>query len=267
MATNKKQLTIHKANEIIRGVNDYSLYGKRCMNAIYYIYQYNFNRDIKISKLDYLDIPFSFLRKMMGLEKVESYIAIIESSLKELEKTIELNHFYHPIEKIEYQWYTDRFLNKAGWFTKNNKKYARVEISKLAKYLIEKQSNFTKLDLSHYLNKLRTKYAMKLYEYLKSFGTFRYLDISQQHMMKLFGFEPEHKTYKHYAKLKTLLERQLKEIAKKTDLKQVKLIVSKTLSKEKTFRIIINPKSERDINKIKAKNQLDNMLNNLIKRF
>ncbi len=42
-----------------------------------------------------------------------------------------------------------------------------------------------------------------------------------------------HKTYKHYAKLKTLIKRQLKEIAKKTNLKEVKLLDYKTLAKEK----------------------------------
>jgi hypothetical protein len=81
--------------------------------------------------------------------------------------------------------------------------------------------------------------------------------------MKLLGFEPEHTTYKHYAKLKTLLERQIKEIAKKTDLRDVKLVNSKLLAKEKTFRIIINPKSKENVEKIKAKTALEN----LIKRF
>ncbi len=44
-------------------------------------------------------------------------------------------------------------------------------------------------------------------------------------------------------KLKTLIKRQLKEIAKKTNLKEVKLLDYKTLAKEKTFRIMYQPKS------------------------
>jgi L-rhamnose mutarotase len=258
-----KKVTIHKANEIIRGVDDYSLFAKRCMNAIFYIYQYNYNKNKSIQNMQTIDIEFSFLKKMMNLEKNESYITIIENALKELEKTIELNHFYHPLEKIRYVWYTDRFLNRAGYVIENNRKYARIEISQLAKYLMTKQSNFTKIDIIHNVNKLRTKYAMKLYEYLKSFSRYRYLDISQKHLMKLFAIDEDNKTYKHYANLKQLLERQINEIAKKTDLTDVKLVESKDLAKKKIFRIIINQKSKKSVDKIEAKLALDS----LIKRF
>ena len=262
MARNKK-LSIHKANEVIRGVDDYSLFGKRCMNAIYYLYQYNYNKNKNIANMQTIDIEFSFLRKMMNLEKNESYITIIENALKELEKTIELNHFWHPIEKIEYQWYTDRFLNRAGWIIDNNRKYARIEISQLAKYLMAKQTNFTKIEIIHNVNKLRTKYGMKIYEYLKTFAGYKYIDIPQEYLMKLLGFKKNHTTYKHYANLKQLVERQIKEITKKTDLVDIELITNKALAKDKTFRIIINPKSKENVEKIKAKTALEN----LIKRF
>jgi len=63
--------------------------------------------------------------------------------------------------------------------------------------------------------------------------------------------------------LTTLLERQLKEIAKKSDLTEVKLMKSKLLTKEKTFRIQINPKSKKDADKLEAQTALDS----LIKRF
>ena len=238
--TIKKKHTINKANEIIRGTDDYSLHGKRCLNAIYYLYQFNYNKSPDIEKFEHIDIEFSYLRKMMNLQKVESYITIIENSLKELEKTIELNHFKNPVDKKEYIWYTDRIINKAGWYIEGNKKIARIELSKLAKYLMQKQGDFTKIDLIEYVNKLRTKYGMKLYEYLSSFKSYKYLNITQKHLMRLFGFKNEHKTYKHYAKLKALLERQLREIANKTDLKEVRLITSKELAKSKVYRILIN---------------------------
>jgi hypothetical protein len=101
-----------------------------------------------------------------------------------------------------------------------------------------------------------------LYEYLKSFGGYRYLDITQKHLMKLLNLDEKSK-YRYMSDLTILLERQLKDIAKKTDLKEVKLIKSKALSKEKTFRIIINPKSKKDVEKTEAKTALEN----LIKRF
>jgi hypothetical protein len=121
---------------------------------------------------------------------------------------------------------------------------------------------FTELDLIHYLNKFRTKYAMKIYEYLKSFEGYKYLDVPQSHMLKLLGLE-ESKTYCHYAKLKILVERQLNEIVKKSDLDKVKLLNSKLLAKKKIFRIQINPKSKKDADKLQAKTTLDS----LIKRF
>jgi len=42
--------------------------------------------------------------------------------------------------------------------------------------------NFTKLELIDIVNKLRTKYAMKLYEYLQSFGGYKYIDITPLHI-------------------------------------------------------------------------------------
>jgi hypothetical protein len=43
----------------------------------------------------------------------------------------------------------------------------------------------------------------------------------------------------------------------------IELIANKALAKDKTFRIIINPKSKENVKKIKAKTVLEN----LIKRF
>jgi len=60
-----------------------------------------------------------------------------------------------------------------------------------------------------------------------------------------------------------LVERQTKEIAKKSDLQQVKLLKSKALAKDKIFRIQINPKSKKEVDKTEAKTALDN----LVKRF
>ena len=258
----KSKITIHKKNEIVRGGDRYSIYAKRLMNTVYWALQkHNLYQYHKIT------IPFAHIRKMLNLESEQNYVDIMKKAFLELKEPIELNNFKHPDGTL-YHWYVCSFLNDVGFYKKDDGKwYADIEVNRLVKQLMQQEGNFTKLDLTHYLNKLRTKYAMKLYEYLKSFGAFRYLDITQEHLMKLLGFEIEHTTYKHYAKLKILLERQLKEIAKKTDLERVKLINSKVLSKEKTFRIIINPKSKRDVDKIEAKNQLETVLNNFIKRF
>lgn len=263
----KKNITIHKANELIRGGDKLSVYGKRALNAIYYLVQMNVNNGNKeaIQKSDYIPLEFPYLRKMLNLEKVESYIKEIEDALTELQQPIQLNNFRNPRNNEVYNWYSVSILSEASWKMDNNKKVAYVSLSPLIKWLMinTNHGNFTKLELIQVVNKLRTKYAMKLYEYLKSFGGYKYINISQKHMLKLLGIDEEHKTYKHYANLKQLVERQLKEIAKKTDLEDTRLINSKALSKEKTFKILINPKNKKNVDKIEAQTALEN----LIKRF
>ncbi len=45
-----------------------------------------------IKRLEYIPLEFTYLRKMMNLEKVESYIKEIEKALTELQKPIQLNN-------------------------------------------------------------------------------------------------------------------------------------------------------------------------------
>ena len=254
----KKKITIHKKNEFIRGTDDYSLLAKRAMNTIYWAYQKH-----NLYKYDKVPISFSTLRKMMNLESDGRYVDVIKDALRELKKPIELNNFYHPISEVKYQWYMTSFINDAG-FRKNEdgEWIADIEIGNLIKYIMQLEGNFTMLELVPYLNKFRTKYAMKLYEYLKSFGGYRYIEITQKHMMRLLSLN-EKSEYKYYSTLSRLIERQLNDIAKKSDLEKVKLMKSKSLAKEKIFRILINPKSKKDVDKAEAKTALEN----LIKRF
>ena len=249
----KKEITLHKSNQMVRGGDKYSVHAKRLLNAIYYVIQHNVNNKKAqiISNLDYIKIDIPFLRKMMGLEKVESYIKEIENAFKELQEPIELNNFRDPRNGVIYNWMSIVIIPEAKYTLYPDKKVVEFSLSPLAKWLMinTNNGNFTKLKLIPYLNKLRTRYSMKLYEYLKSFNNYRYLEISQKHLMKIFGFEPNHKTYKHYAKLRTLLQRQINEIAKKTDLKDLKMednpIKIKELADNKLFKIYINPKAKK----------------------
>jgi len=254
----KNKVTIHKKNEFIRGTDDFSLLAKRAMNTIYWAYQkHNLYKHHKVP------ISFATLRKMMNLESNNDYVEDIKEALRELKTPIELNNFYHPIAEIEYKWYMTSFINDAGFRKDTDGNWvADIEVGNLIKYIMQLDGNFTKLDLVQYLNKFRTKYAMKIYEYLKSFGAYSYLNITQKHMMKLLALDEKSK-YRYYSQLFILVERQTKEIAKKSDLQQVKLLKSKALSKDKIFRIQINPKSKKEVDKTEAKIAL----NNLIKRF
>jgi len=262
-----RKITIHKSNSIVRGGDSLSVHGKRALNAIYYLIQLNANdgKAEAIEKMTYIPLPFPYLRKMMKLENVESYTREIEKALTELQQPIQLNNFKNPRDGQIYNWYSISIIAEASWKMDNNKKIAYVALSPLAKWLmLNTHENFTKLELIDVVNKLRTKYAMKLYEYLKSFGSYRYIDIEQKHILKLLGLPEDHKTYKHYAKLKALIERQLREISEKTDLKKVTLTDRKEFSKKKVFRILINPKAEK---KTANKQKIEEMVEAITKKI
>ena len=262
-----KNITLHKSNQIVRGGDKLSVHGKRLVNAIYYLIQINVNKgNGKALEATYLPLEFPYLRKMMGLENVESYIKEIESAFTELQQPIQLNNFKNPRDGKLYNWYSISMISEASWSIDNNKKTAYISLAPLVKWLMihTNEGNFTKLELIPTINKLRTKYAMKLYEYLKSFN-YRYLDIPQSHLMRLFGLAEDNKTYKDFSQLRRLLERQIKELIKKSDLKELKLDDSKQLKKDKIFRIYINPRAKK---KTATKEDTEQILDSLsIKRF
>ena len=255
----KTKITIHKINEIVRGTDMYSLNAKRCFNAIYYIYQKN--REITTQSTT-INISYKSLRELMNLERDNNYVETINQAIEELQTTlIKLNNF--KIDDIEYKWYSTKFLNDAN-VKKNNEITVNVEISTFFKKMMISQINFTKLDLVQYLNKFRTKYAMKLYEYLKSFNSYRYIDITQSHLMILLNIDEDNKTYKNFAQIKRLLLRQLKELVTKSDLKDLKLDDSKEFAKDKVFRIMINSKAKKRTAK---KEEIEEAVSSAIKRF
>ena len=254
----KKKITIHKKNEMTRGTDDYSVMGKRALNTVYWAMQKH-----KMYKHDYMNIRFSTMRKMMMLESDQRYVETIKDALRELRQPMEINNFYHPILEEHFQWFTCSVLDEAGFKKDENGEWVvHCKVSTIVRYTMQLKGNFTPLEMIPIANSFRTKYAMKLYEYLRSFGASSYLDISQKHMMKLLALD-EKSSYSRYAKLSELVERQLKEIAKKSDLPDVKLFKTKALSKDKIFRVQINPKSKKQADKTEAKTALEN----IIKRF
>ena len=254
----KKKVTIHKKHELVRGTDDYSVMGKRALNTVYWAMQKH-----QMYKHDHMIIRFSTMRRMMNLESDQRYVETIKDALLELMKPMEINNFHHPIHDEVFQWYATSVLDEAG-FKKNedNEWVVHIKVSTLVRYIMQLKGGFTPLELIEYANSFRTKYAMKLYEYLRSFGAYSYLDITHKHMIKLLNLDEKSK-YRYYSDLYILVERQTKEIAKKSDLQQVKLLKSKALAKDKIFRIQINPKSKKEVDKTEAKTALDN----LVKRF
>jgi hypothetical protein len=257
----RKKVTIHKKNEIIRGSDDLSVNASKTLNVIYYLLQKN-----NLYSAKKIKIRFSTLRELHSLSNNNDYVGRLKESLLELMKTIELNNWTNPADGKTYHWYATRFLNEANFIKENDEWFCIIEVNNTIKQLMQIKSNFTEIDLIAYSNKLRTKYSMKLYEFFKSFETYRYIDLPQQYLLKLLGVT-ENKTYKSYYEFNRLLERQVKEIKKKTDLDKLKLVeATKEMKKEKIFKFIINPKSKKVLQK-ENKKQIEETINSLIKRF
>lgn len=251
----KKKVTIHKKNELVRGTDRYSINAKRALNTIYYGIQKN-----NLFKYPRFQIRFSTLRELMNLEKDNRYVETIKNALRELREPLELNNFTHPTTGDKYSWYSLSFLNEVGFKKQDKELFAEVEMNQTMLKLMQIKDNFTKLDLMQYLNKFRTKYAMKLYEYLKSFERYKYLDITDEHMRKLLAIE-NIKKYQYFSTLKELIERQIKEIQSKSDLKELKYRPYKT---NKTFKFYINPKATK---KEPDQQEIEEVLEKIIRRF
>lgn len=255
----KKEITIHKKNEIVRGGDKLSLMGKRALNSIYYLIQKNNFYDVYKFK-----VRFSVLRELMGLNENNDYVDRIKEGLRELMETIELNNWTNPLDGITYNWYATRFINEVNFKKENDEWYAIIEPNKTITGLMKLKENFTELQLIPAMNKLRTKYAMKLYEFFKSFEKFRYIDLPQDYILRILGLQ-DVKTYNSYYELKRLLERQIKELNKKTEFEKLKLLEpTKDMKKEKIYRFIINPKNKQIL---KDRKKIEEMTANLFKRF
>ena len=252
-----KKITIHKKNEMVRGTDGYSVMSKRALNSIYWVLQKH-----NLYSHSHIQIKFSTLRSMMNLDSDQRYVETLKECLLNLQQPMELNNFTHPKTQKLWQWYSCSVLDEAGFQKINNEWIITIKVGSIMKHIMQVKGGFTPLDIIAHANKFRTKYAMKLYEYLRSFGAMKYIEITQNHMIKLLALD-DNKSYKYYADLYRLVERQIKEIVTKSDLKEVKLMKSKALSRDKIFRIIINPKSKKIVDKIEAQTTLESLL----KRF
>ena len=248
----KKNLFIHKRNELIRGSDRYSLLAKRTMNTIYFVLQKD-----NLYSYRFLTFRFVSLKNFLGLQNNADYISRIKEALMELMETLELYNFENPIDGKQYKWFATRFLNEARIEKQNNEWIAIIEVNQTIKDIMKLQGNFTQLDIVILQNKIRTKYAMKLYEYLKSFSNYVYVELSMEQIKKVLALQNT-KTYRYFGDLKRLIERQITEIAKKTDLTELTLVANR---RDKTFKFLINSKATNQTpTKQETKEKLDSLL-------
>jgi len=255
-----KELKINKQNELIRGYDFLSLNGKKCLNSIYYLLQKNYPQYPELLKSNYINIRLNNLRDIMNLSTNYDYIERIKEGMEELQtQIVKLKNFKNPLDNKIYDYYSFTFLDNVG-FRKTDKEWIiTIKLNDITKYLITKNENYTRLELLHNLNTLRTKYSMKLYEYLMSFKSYRYIDISKDYLILLLNLNPKSK-YRYFSQLKELLERQIKEITNKTDFKELKLLPYKD---KNSFRFIINPKSKKTI----TQEKINKSIKEFIKKF
>jgi len=230
----KKEITIHKRNEIIKGGNIYSLSAQKLGNAIYHFIQYNRIFQDKVFK-----IPLTEIREVMGLDNNGNYPTVIKNAVEELAKPIVLYNVDQltGVRKREKDtlWQVAQFLHDPAIIKEGKEKYLEAKMSPIIRVLMANanEGNFTQLVLNTHLKKVKSKHTYVLYEYLKSLEGFIVLgnkvplDFDRlNHMFNLEG----NPTYHYFSSFKPLLERCVKDLNKNTDM-SVGLSVDKSEKK------------------------------------
>jgi len=214
VAQNEKM--IHKANEVIHNMPNLSLESMRLLNELYYQVQIRKDKknqdSLKYDSLDFYRLQFTQtqLKKWMGIEKYNNYSKMIKKSLTELKETIELKNV-RVNEEREKEYVVVSFINEYSkeYEDINNKhqKMYEIEINHTMHQIIINSNigYFTKLNLE-YQSKFKTKNAIRLYEYCKSFQKQSYTPpMSLDLLNKLFI-----SNYKYMSEALKVLHRNLK---------------------------------------------------------
>lgn len=239
-AIEKKEVSIHKRIEMIRGSNTYSLSAQKLGNAIYHHVQYN-----RIFQDKRFKIPIASLREIMGLEKSNSYNSTIEKAVMELATPIML----YNIDKLTGMakkgqntlWQVAQFLIEPEMVKQGKEMYIEAQMSPILRVLIASSSegSFTQLVLNTHLNKVKSKHSYILYEYIQSFKDFNILggrvELGQDRLDNMFNME-HNKKYIYFSSFKPLLERCIKDLNANTDM-SLELATDKSLKKYYVYRI------------------------------
>ncbi len=230
---------IYKKNELIRGnLMGLSLHANKAMNGLYYHITKNGLEGQKS-----FTVPYSRLRKMMHLEKITSYVEIIDNALLELATTrLELRNYKSIADGREFYRFYLAFLSDFKVEKKHNagknidQWIVEVRIYYEMRAMIQRaktEGNWTQIEWFKYSNKFRSKFSLGLYEYLKSFkNDNNYIKIELIELNQIFGLikangNSQIKNRKEITKPKQLWEvliiinRCVKEIVAKSDLKDL----------------------------------------------
>jgi len=234
-------ITVHKSNKMIRGGSPWTVYGRRCANAIYHYVQ-KFN----LLTRGEIEIPIREMRKLMGLEHTNRYGEIIRSALRELAQPIFIQGAdpARQTNKDRIKWDTIYFIIKPHELTSEEDSRTstiKFQLSDTARLLIadSRNSNFTQLAI-HETLKFRTAYGHAIYEYLKSWENKVdriYLDVERLQIM----LSRNSQRYKYFSQFKPLILKAIEEIREKTDYKNLTISIDK---RNKIFWIFYNNDSK-----------------------
>jgi len=244
----KKEISIHKRNELIRGANPYTLNAQRLGNAIYHHIQKNSHFEDTPFK-----IPVQEVIEIMNLGKSNRYIELIKKSLIELSVPIEI---YNPIvlalfnknKNQETLWKLVQFVTDAELIKEGKTSYITGRMSSSMRILIahSNEGNFTPLVLNTYLAKLQSKHSYVLYEYIESYKNDNNrkakIELGFERLDKMFNLKGS-KKYKYFSKFLPLLERSIEDINKNTNM-YLKLAVNKKRKQYVIYRIFKFTKKE-----------------------
>ena len=218
----KKEFSIHKRNEIIRGSNTYSLVAHKLANAIYHHIQLN-----RIFKDEVFEIRINTLRDIMGLTNNNNYIDVIKKSVKELAMPIELYNLDritgHRKRGQDTLWQVVQFLHDPEIYKEGKDVFLEARMSPTMRVLIANsaEGNFTPLVLNKHLNDVKSKHSYVLYEYMKSFENFNVIGnkipLDFERLDHMFNLE-HNKKYRYFSSFKQLLERCVEDLNNNTDM-------------------------------------------------
>jgi hypothetical protein len=251
----KKELTIHKRNEVIRGGNTYSLSAQKLGNAIYHHIQLN-----RVFAEERFRLPVKHVREIMGLEHNNNYVEAIKKAVHELSMPITL----YNTDQItglrkkgrETLFQISQFLHDPIVEKDGKEIYIEAQMSPIMRVLIAEsnEGNFTQLVLNTHLKEVKSKHSYILYEYVKSYEDFNVIgnkiELGVERLDRMFNMEHNRK-YLYFSSFKPLLTRAVNDINKNTDMR-LELSADKGIKKYYIHRLKNKENAE------KKKTELDN---------
>lgn len=235
----------------IKKNKDLSIYAKRCLNAIIYLFQVHikiYDKEIILNN-KYTEVSVPYLKKMIGIKDIYN-ITKIESILMELQCL--LIKQYNYVDKKNNK---NILISSFNFITSihfvadsENKIIIKIEFPNIVKemFIVNNLNLFLDIDYIPILNKLKLKYSKKLYVFFKSLNNVKSITLTYYQISKILGVE-NLTTYKATSDMRRLLNRQLEELREKTEFKNISLKINLGTRFQKATYIFEIDKNKEEI--------------------